>query len=430
MKIVGHTEVRERLRKMKDRLPPSLLFAGPEGIGKKLAALEFARELTGETRSLDLTQSISQTESLFFVSPDGASIKIEQVRDAIHFLSLARDGKPLVLIFDQAHLIGPQAANALLKSVEEPPMGVHFFFLTPSPSLMLSTLRSRSQVVRFAPLSNDEVRTVLKSAQPELKSEAWAIEMSGGSPGAALELLRGGDEAVSVTARIDEGVPVHTGAVAYIKRNLVTGIAAVEIDNGSSANPLLVQAPQGERYPVIAEGSSDIDKVATAVSRLSVNGAQVLEKMNALLSEDNQRAIGRTLANLDELSSHLAANKQSLDALVQGMRDASDEFRFAGASISQAATRAEGSIVGVGDHANTALKEAVVAMEKLQRDATLIAARVQQFTDTGSLELTNVSRDVRTSADALATAGQRLSEPRAILFGPSRQQLGPGEKLP
>ncbi len=241
---------------------------------------------------------------------------------------------------------------------------------------------------------------------------------------------RGGDEAVSVTARIDEGVPVHTGAVAYIKRNLVTGIAAVEIDNGSSTNPLLVQAPQGERYPVIAEGSSDIDKVATAVSRLSVNGAQVLEKMNALLSEDNQRAIGRTLANLDELSSHLAANKQSLDALVQGMRDASDEFRFAGASISQAATRAEGSIVGVGDHANAALKEAVVAMEKLQRDATLIAARVQQFTDTGSLELTNVSRDVRTSADALATAGQRLSEPRAILFGPSRQQLGPGEKLP
>lgn len=241
---------------------------------------------------------------------------------------------------------------------------------------------------------------------------------------------RGGDEAVSVTARIDEGVPVHTGAVAYIKRNLVTGIAAVEIDNGPSANALLVQVPQGERYPVIAEGSSDIDRVATAVSRLSVNGAQVLEKMNILLSEDNQRAIGRTLANLDELSSHLAANKQSLDALVQGMRDASDEFRFAGASISQAATRAEGSIVGVGDHANAALKEAIVAMEKLQRDATLIAARVQQFTDTGSLELTNVSRDVRTSADALTTAGQRLSDPRAVLFGPSRQQLGPGEKLP
>jgi phospholipid/cholesterol/gamma-HCH transport system substrate-binding protein len=259
-----------------------------------------------------------------------------------------------------------------------------------------------------------------------------AVKMRGIKVGivGSYRFVRGGDEAVSVTARIDEGVPVYTGAVAYIKRNLVTGIAAVEIDNGPSANPLLVQAPQGERYPVIAEGSSDIDRVATAVSRLSVNGAQVLEKMNALLSEDNQRAIGRTLANLDELSSHLADNRQSLDALVQGMRDAADEFRFAGASISQAATRAEGSIAGVGDQASAVLREAIVAMEKLQRDAALIAARVQQFTDTGALEMTNVSRDVRSSADALTTAGQRLSEPRAILFGPSRRQLGPGEKLP
>jgi len=241
---------------------------------------------------------------------------------------------------------------------------------------------------------------------------------------------KGGDEAVSVTARIDEGVPVHVGAAAYIKRNLVTGIASVEINNGPSNSPLLLKAPPGERYPVIAEGRSDIDKVATAVSRLAINGAQVLEKMNTLLSDDNQRAISQTLANLDELSSHLAANKQSLDAAVQGIRDASDEFRFAGASISQAATRAEGSIVGVGKNADAALKEAIVAMEKLQRDASLISGQIQQLAETGTLELTNVSRDVRTSADVLTTAGQRLSNPRTILFGPGQQQLGPGEKLP
>jgi phospholipid/cholesterol/gamma-HCH transport system substrate-binding protein len=239
----------------------------------------------------------------------------------------------------------------------------------------------------------------------------------------------GGDEAVSVTARIDEGVPVRAGAVAYIKRNLVTGIAAVEIDNGPGNSPLLGEAPRGERYPVIAEGSSDIDKVATAVSRLAINGAQVLEKMNTLLSDENQQSVTRTLANLNELSSHLVANKQSLDAAVQGIRDASDEFRFAGASISQAATRAEGSILSVGQDAEAALNEARVAMEKLQRDANEIAERVRQFTETGTLELTNVSRDVRTSADTLTTAGQRLAEPRTILFGPSEQQLGPGEKL-
>ncbi len=239
-----------------------------------------------------------------------------------------------------------------------------------------------------------------------------------------------GEEAVSVTARIDEGVPVRQGAAAYIKRNLVTGIAAVEIDNGAVDQPPLGKAPPGERYPVIAEGASDIDKVATALSRLAVNGAQVLEKMNTLMSDENQRAISRTLAHLDELSGHLAANKTSLDAAVQGIRDASDEFRFAGASISQAATRAEGSIVDVGRNADAALREAAAAMAKLQQDATDISSRIQQLSETGTLEITNVSRDVRTSADVLTTAGQRLSNPRAILFGPVQQQLGPGEKLP
>lgn len=241
---------------------------------------------------------------------------------------------------------------------------------------------------------------------------------------------QGGDEAVSVVARIDEGVPVHQGAEAYIKRNLVTGIAAIEIDNGPSDKPLLSKPPPGERYPVIAEGRSDIDKVATAFSRLTVNGAQVLEKMNTLLSDENQRAISQTLANLNALSAHLAANKHSLDAAVQGIRDASDEFRFAGASINQAAVRAEDSIVGVGRNADAMLKEATIALQAFQRDASLISQQIQQFTETGTLELTNVSRDVRTSADTLTTAGQRLSQPRTILFGPGTQQLGPGETLP
>lgn len=240
----------------------------------------------------------------------------------------------------------------------------------------------------------------------------------------------GDDEAVRVTARIDEDVPVHAGAAAYIKRNLVTGIAAVEIDNGPGKGPLLSAPPAGERYPVIAEGSSDLDKVATAVSKLAVSGAQVLDKMNTLLSDENQRSVSRTLANLNELSGHLAANKQSLDAAVQGIRDAADEFRFAGASINQAATRAEGSIAVIGENAQAAITEARDAIQKLERDATQISDRLEHFTETGTLELTNVSRDVRTSADTLTTTGQRLSNPRDILFGPSTEQLGPGEELP
>lgn len=238
------------------------------------------------------------------------------------------------------------------------------------------------------------------------------------------------DEAVAVSARVDEGVPVHAGAVAFIKRNLVTGIAAVEIANGPSEAPLLSRPPEGERYPVIAEGSSDIDKVATAVSRLAVSGAQVLEKMNTLLSDDNQRAFSETLANLNALSGHLAANRQTLTEAVQSIRAASDEFRRAGASIDQAANRADGTLASVGQNADAALKQAAVAMEQLQRDAGLISRQVQQLSESGTLQLNNVGRDVRAGADVLTTAGQRLSNPRSILFGPAKGQLGPGETLP
>lgn len=247
---------------------------------------------------------------------------------------------------------------------------------------------------------------------------------------ASYRFAKGGDEAVSVTARIDEGVPIHKGAEAYIKRNLVTGIATIEINNGLSSSPLLLDAPSGERYPVIAEGSSDIDKVTTAVSQLAVNGAQALERMNAIMSPENQRAISQAIANVNELSAHLVANKNSLNETANGIRDAAADIRLAAANVSQAALSIEKSVVGVSKNADATLKEATATLGKLQLDASLISERIQRLAETGTLEMTNVSRDVRTSADVLTTAGQRLSNPRSILFGPGKQQLGPGEKLP
>ena len=191
---------------MSERLPPSLIFAGPQGIGKKLVALEFARAATGDGRSLDLTQSMAQTENIFFISPDGAQIKIEQAREAMHFLSLGREGRKLIMIFDQAHLMGPQAANALLKSIEEPPPGVHFIFLAPSPAMLLSTIRSRSQVVRFAPLLDSEVEQVLRQQDKDLKVESWLLEMASGSVAAALEIARGGAGSSDAVSAIVESV--------------------------------------------------------------------------------------------------------------------------------------------------------------------------------------------------------------------------------
>lgn len=258
-----------------------------------------------------------------------------------------------------------------------------------------------------------------------------AVKMRGIKVGvvAGYRFATGSDEAVSVTARIDEGVPIHVGAAAYIKRNLVTGIATMEITNGVSNSPLLVDVRPGERYPVIAEGSSDIDQVATAVSRLALNGSQVLDKMNQLMSDENREAVGTTLANLKELSEYLAANKTVLTDTAQSIRTASDKVDQAGDSVKQAALRIERNMASVGNNADTTLKQATVVLTTLQEQANDVSERIKQLADTGTLEMTNVSRDVRTSADALTAAGHRLSNPRDILFGPGKEQLGPGEQL-
>jgi phospholipid/cholesterol/gamma-HCH transport system substrate-binding protein len=237
------------------------------------------------------------------------------------------------------------------------------------------------------------------------------------------------EEAVSVIARVDADLTVHRGAVAYIKRNLVTGIAAIEIVNGPNTEPVLTTAGD-EEYPVIAEGRSDIDKVAVTVTKLADNGGEILDKLNKVLSEENQRALSQSLANLKTLSAQLADNKEGLKVTLAGVRASADEFRIASASIRQATGRVESSLVKVAGNADVAIKEAVVAMEKLQQDASVISASIQQLSDTGTLEMARLSSEVRNSTEALTTTGQRLSDPRAILFGPAQPQLGPGEKLP
>ena len=238
----------------------------------------------------------------------------------------------------------------------------------------------------------------------------------------------GAQEAVSVRVKIDEGVPVRASANAHVKRNLVTGIAAIEIINRDNVSPMLTRVNKGERYPVIAEGSSDLDKVAIAVTKLALNGAQVLERMNTLLSDDNQRAIAQTLKNVNDLTGDLAANKQTIQAALLGIKNAADKVELAGDKVAHAATRSEATIQSVGRDASEALEEATVLMDKLHTESVVLSTKLQDFTETSTLELTNISRDVRGSADAVANAGQRLSNPRAAIFGASKTSLGPGEK--
>lgn len=176
---VGHDQALKKLIFLREnnRLPQSMAFVGPSGVGKKRVALVLAQSLVCETSTQAcgicgpcLRIEKQQSESLLIVQPDPEyvkpAIKVDDIRHVIEALSLAPVGAARIVIIDQAQLMNDQAANAILKSLEEPTENVYFILIANEIQQFLPTIRSRVQVFRFTSLKSEQVR-VLKPQLPD-----------------------------------------------------------------------------------------------------------------------------------------------------------------------------------------------------------------------------------------------------------------------
>jgi DNA polymerase III subunit delta' len=197
--VLGHQEILARLLAShhQGKLPSTFLFVGPHGVGKKTFAHAFAQALLceksenacGECGACLRVQRKS-SEGLLFIEPEKNQIKIEQARRILDFLSLRSLSLARAIVVDGAEYLNPQASNALLKILEEPPPQTYFFLTAPSSEHVLTTIRSRCQVVHFSPLTGEQMRK--KSTAPE-----WIIRASQGSFSRLAEL----SEAEALAAR-------------------------------------------------------------------------------------------------------------------------------------------------------------------------------------------------------------------------------------
>ncbi len=182
--VVGHGATIEKLLSAirAERAPSSWLFVGPRAQGKKLVALGIAQALLCEKtlEACGVCPSCArvanrQSEGLILLEPENGVIKIDATREVVAQLSLSNIGRHRVVVIDEAHKMNPQAANALLKSIEEPPAGVHFILIAPTQDSVLRTIRSRSQIIRFKSLSKNELRDLgREEGDTELTHAAWA----------------------------------------------------------------------------------------------------------------------------------------------------------------------------------------------------------------------------------------------------------------
>ena len=196
--IIGHDRVRALLsRGLRDRrVPPALLFTGPPGVGKKALALALGRGLLCEGALGDACgrcPACSRAErglhpDFRLVEASGATIKIEQVREAVREIQgRPFEGRARAFVIDDAHLMTEQAQNALLKSLEEPPATSHVFLVTPAPQALLTTIRSRCQVLKLGPLPQGLLAAQLEERLGVDAGEArLRAALASGSLGAAL----------------------------------------------------------------------------------------------------------------------------------------------------------------------------------------------------------------------------------------------------
>ena len=207
--VVGH---RSRLRLLsgavaRATLPPSLLFSGPSGVGKRRVATALAQVLNceaapatgdgidgcGSCSSCRRIERGSHPDVVLVEPSDNRAIGVEPIRQLMGRSAYKPfEGRCRVVIVDDADRLMWPAQNALLKTLEEPQGSSQFVLVTAYPDLLLPTVRSRCQHVRFGQLrSADVMEVVRRVGEADVGEVQAAAALAGGSAGRALALMSG-----------------------------------------------------------------------------------------------------------------------------------------------------------------------------------------------------------------------------------------------
>jgi DNA polymerase-3 subunit delta' len=202
-RILGHQRQIDGFRRIvaSGRLAHAYLFVGPAGVGKRLFARELARallcEASADLQACDRCAACLLVEAgthpdLFIVSrpEEKNELPVALMNELCRnwMLKTAR-GKGKVGILDDADDLNEESANCFLKTLEEPPPGSVFILVGSSSDRQLPTIKSRCQMIRFAPLDDELVRQLLqKQGIEDAGLLDRLVRVAGGSPGQALEL--------------------------------------------------------------------------------------------------------------------------------------------------------------------------------------------------------------------------------------------------
>lgn len=233
-------------------------------------------------------------------------------------------------------------------------------------------------------------------------------------------------EAVRVNIKIAPNTPIQTNCYATVQHNIVTSLAAIDLHNPDAHSPLMTPTQQAP-WTVIAEGSSDFDKVTTNLSEVSNETSQALNNINQILNTHNRDAFTHTLDNLQNLSAQLAAHTNDLSASLHGVQSAAAALEQAANHISQTSTHLDEHIGQLTQDADVTLKQTTQTLNSVQQQSTAVSQSLQRVMNTANFRMNQLGSDVHQDTQVIKETGQRLSNPSELLFQNHATDHPPGE---
>ena len=244
---------------------------------------------------------------------------------------------------------------------------------------------------------------------------------------------------VRVILEVDPRTPVLEGVEAVVARNLVTGLAAIDLNNVWKGGTPLTAIPRGEDYIVIEEGEPQMARVAKNLEELGVASQEALLRFNRLLSDGNQGAFSAILNNIaglsgetrqelarlgPEFSATLAATRQAAQRLDGLGQAAAPALRDAGQLVQRANQRLD-ALAGEAETTLRLTRSTLASLETGLRDTRV---QLRLSADLGLQEIQSTAQTLRAAGESIQTTSRDFADPGRLIFGPNKGELGPGER--
>ena len=333
--LIGNQKVKQSLAHLlrNGRLPNSLLFAGPVGVGKKEFAFALAKALVCSSDGdrpcgrcsaclrvapfeAPPSDKKDDYKKVFFdrhadvglVVPFNRTLQVDSIRaleKEAHFQPF--EARSRVFIINDAEKMNDEAANALLKTLEEPPSTTFLILITQRPDALLSTIRSRCQTIRFAPVGDDEVEKLLIDRRRFRPADAkLAARITKGSVGAAIE------------TDVDDFRSRRTFQMSVLEKAFINPDRSALLRSAEQMNDAKNKDRYEDNLSILESLIRDLWLLRNGTREDSLTNIDIADELNSIAGQVEVKKLEYALAEIESLRQSFAVNinrKSATDAL-------------------------------------------------------------------------------------------------------------------